>query len=70
MYTGSSGATIVEALQLLDLATKFEIAGMVVECAKLLEGNLTMTNAIPVFQQAMKSVDPDLIVASLDYICK
>jgi hypothetical protein len=70
MYTGSSGATIVEALPLLDLATKFKVAGLMAQCARLLGGSLTMANAIPVFQQSMKSIDSHLIISSLEYICE
>jgi hypothetical protein len=69
MYTGTCGATIVEASSLLELATKFKVAGSIEECSSLMIKNLTIDNAIPIFQQAMMSAHPELIITSLDFIC-
>lgn len=70
MYTGSSGATMKDALKLIRLASKYDIIELSNQCSELLKGDITLESCLPLFEQSMEFGQKELIATTLNFICK
>lgn len=59
-----------DALQLMQLATEYEVSGLRDECAQILKGDLTLENVLSLFQSGMEYAHGDFIQSTLKFICR
>ncbi|XP_035716062.1 kelch-like protein 24 [Folsomia candida] len=69
LYTGTSDVGMGDALQLMQLATEFEINGLRDDCATVLKGDLTCENVLGLFESGMEYAHGDFIQSTLKFIC-
>ncbi|XP_035715894.1 BTB/POZ domain-containing protein 2-like [Folsomia candida] len=69
LYTGKSDVEMGDALQLMQLATKYQVQCLRDHCATVLEGDLTLENVLPLFQSGMEYAHGDFIQSTLKFIC-
>ncbi|XP_035713962.1 BTB/POZ domain-containing protein 6-B isoform X1 [Folsomia candida] len=69
-YTGKSQVEMIDALELMQLATEYEVSGLRDNCATILIGDLSVESVLPLFQSGMLYAHGDLIQSTLKFICK
>ncbi|XP_021962058.1 kelch-like protein 11 [Folsomia candida] len=68
-YTGKSEVEMIDALELMQLATEYEVSGLRDDCAAILKGDLSVENILPLFQSGMQYAHGDFIQCTLKFIC-
>lgn len=61
---------MVDALELMQLATEYEVSGLRDECATVLKGDLSLDNVLALFQSGMEYAHGDFIQSTLNFICE
>lgn len=61
---------MIDALELMQLATEYEVSGLRDDCAAILKGDLSVENILPLFQSGMQYAHGDFIQCTLKFICE
>lgn len=59
-----------DALQLMKLATDYQVNGLRDACAAVLKDDLTLENVLSLFQSGMECAHSEFIQSTLKFICK